>query len=98
MKQIVKLAALSVSAAVVSTAAQAQLANGDLVLGFTSQAGGVTQDYVVDLGATPTYDSVNTVLPLNGYSSTAFNSTFGSALDNGALNVGIVGGVDSSTG
>jgi hypothetical protein len=95
MNKFTKLAALSLGAAFVSTAAQAQLDTGDLILGFTSQAAGVTSDYVVDLGAFP---GEGNTTPLNtiGYSSSTFNTTFGSALDSGTLNVGIVGGVDNA--
>jgi hypothetical protein len=96
MKKKVKLAVLSVGAAFVSAAAQAQLANGDLILGFTSQGAGVTGDYVVDLGGLP--GSPNTTLNTSSFVQGDFNTTFGSALANGTLNVGIVGGVDSPTG
>jgi hypothetical protein len=97
MKKLTKLAALSVGAALVSTAAQAQTAipSGDLVLGFTSQAAGVTSDYVVDLGTLP--GSQNASLSTSGFVQGDFNNTFGSAFANGTVNVGIAGGVDNST-
>ena len=95
MKKLTKLAVLSVGAAFVSTAAQAQLDNGDLILGFTSQAAGVTSDYVVDLGTVP--GSQNSALDTSGFVQSDFNTTFGSAFANGAVNVGIAGGIDSST-
>jgi hypothetical protein len=99
MKNLKKLAVLSLGAAFVSTVAHAQsLENGDLILGFTSQSATANNDFVVDLGPIP--GAPNTTLPTSGYDATAFASSFAavggvSALDSGAVNVGIVGGVNN---
>lgn len=92
MKNLYK-AALLAALGITAVSAQAQIANNDLVLGFTSQAAGVTSDYVLDLGQIPT--TANT--QLSGISLSTFNSVFGSALSGGQVNVGIVGGTDSGT-
>ncbi|HEY3762962.1 MAG TPA: hypothetical protein VGN23_14550 [Verrucomicrobiae bacterium] len=78
-----------------ATAVQAQTVGpNDLVLGFTSQAAGVTDDYLIDLGQIPstpgTFDISTT------FNATTFGSTFGSALSGNELNAGIVGGSTSS--
>jgi len=93
MKKIYKsvlLAALGLGGV---TAAQAQINNNDLVIGFTSQAAGVTDDYLVDLGQIP--GTPNTSLNVSGFSISTFSSTFGSALSDGEVNVGIIGGQGS---
>ncbi|HTV41071.1 MAG TPA: PEP-CTERM sorting domain-containing protein [Candidatus Sulfotelmatobacter sp.] len=79
-----------------ATAAQAQINANDLVLGFTSQASGVSDDYLVDLGQLPT--TPNTALNVSGFSWTTFSSIFGSALANGQVNAGIVGSTPGNTG
>jgi hypothetical protein len=98
MNKIAKIFLLAVGAATMTQALQAQLAtqpanpaNNDLILGFTSQASGVTEDYVLDLGQIPTsYDQ-----QMGGVSMSTFNSIFGSALANGQVNVGVVAGSSS---
>lgn len=88
---------LALGAAMVTQALQAQtdsgpINNNDLVLGFTSQASGVSQDYILDLGQIPTTQNTQ----LGGISLSTFNTIFGSALGNGAVNVDIVGGNPSA--
>ena len=78
------------------TAAHAQINQNDLVLGFSSQFAGVSQDYLVDLGQIPT--TANTSLTVSGFNGTAFGNIFNSALQNNAVNVGIIGGKDASSG
>ena len=90
MKNSYKVALLAALGLTVAVAAQAQtpVAN-DLVLGFTSTAPGVTSDYIVDLGQLPT--AQNTQIG-SGVSLATLSSVFGSALANGQVNAGIVGG------
>jgi hypothetical protein len=81
-----------------ATAAHAQVNPNDLVLGFTSQFGGVSNDYIVDLGQLPPSSGyMNT----SSFSSSAFASAFttssGNALTSGTVNVGIVGGNDGNS-
>jgi hypothetical protein len=95
MKNSYKIALLAALGLASVTVAQAQLQTGDLVLGFTSQGAGVTQDYVVDLGSLPAFGSAN--VTLNPLSTTLLGSTFGANLANGAVNVGIVGGNSSGS-
>jgi hypothetical protein len=80
------------------TAAQAQISPNDLVLGFTSQYAGVSQDYLVDLGPLPANIPANYNLALNvsGFDGTTFGNIFNTALANGAVNAGIVGASPSS--
>jgi hypothetical protein len=75
------------------TAAQAQINNNDLVLGFTSQFTGVTQDYLIDLGPLPSNipANYNTPLSVSGFNSATFGGIFDTALANNAVNLGIVG-------
>jgi PEP-CTERM motif len=98
MKKIAKISMLALGAAMVTQALQAQTTpanpgNNDLVLGFTSQAPGVTQDYILDLGQIPSGQNVQ----LGGISLSTFNTVFGSALANGEVNVGIVGGLPTGS-
>jgi hypothetical protein len=79
-----------------ATTANAQINPNDLVLGFSSQYSGVSQDYLVDLGQVPT--TPNTALNVSGFDGVSFGSIFNSALAAGAVNVGIVGGKDASSG
>lgn len=93
MNKLTKISLLAMGAAMVTQALQAQTATGistanDLILGFTSQAPGVTQDYVLDLGAVPTSSNVQ----LGGISLSTFNTVFGSAATAGTVNVGVIGG------
>jgi hypothetical protein len=83
MNKIAKITVLAFGAAMVTQALQAQINDGDLVIGFNS--GTSTTDYVLDLGQVPT--SANTQLA-GSFDLSTFNSTFGSA----AMNVGVVGG------
>jgi hypothetical protein len=82
--------------------ARAQYANDDLILGFTSNYGGNTTDYLVDLGQIPTGGNITaneeTSLNVSGFSWSTFNTYFGSALANNAVNLGIVGAHAGSTG
>jgi hypothetical protein len=78
------------------TAAHAQINPNDLVLGFTSQASGISDDYLVDLGQLPA--TPNTSLNVSGFSWTTFNSIFGSSLGNGQVNAGIVGSTPGNNG
>jgi PEP-CTERM motif len=91
------VAALGVAGAM---AAHAQNAN-DLMLGFTSQASGVSDDYIVDLGPLPTGGNIaanyNTDLSVSGFNSSTFNSTFGSAVGANEVFAGIVGGSTGAT-
>lgn len=78
------------------TAAHAQINPNDLVLGFTSQASGVSDDYLVDLGQIPT--TSGTSLNVSGFNGSTFSSIFGSALANGEVNAGIVGSTPGTSG
>jgi hypothetical protein len=85
-----------------ATAAQAQINTDDLILGFTSQFSGVTQDYLVDLGQVPTGGNIlannNTALNVSGFNGTTFGGIFNSALSANAVNVGIVASKAGSSG
>lgn len=96
MNKLKTISLVAAGAAMISQAVQAQSnpnAN-DLVLGFTSQAGGVTQDMVLDLGPIPSV-TFPTTYQLDGTTAdlTAFTTIFGSALASGQVNVGIIGGL-----
>jgi hypothetical protein len=81
-----------------AAAAHAQVNPTDLVLGFTSQFGGVTDDYTLDLGPLPTSPGyINTSAFSSSSFASAFTTSFGNALTSGAVNVGIVGGSDNAT-
>src|SRR5215469_4216649 len=81
-----------------ATAAHAQTVpnTGDLVIGFTSTAAGVTQDYFVDIGQFSALTSPNDNLS-SLLSFSTLQSVFGSALTSGNVNVGVVG-ADSING
>jgi hypothetical protein len=89
MHKMIKIVVMTVAAALVSSAAKAQVNPDDLVLGFTSTANDVASDYILDLGQIPTTPNTQ----LSGVSLAAFNSIFGAAdIANGNVDVGIVGG------
>ena len=96
-KNLYKAALVAAIGLVGATAAQAQINDNDLVLGFTSQYAGVSDDYLVDLGPLPANTSANynLALPVTGFSSATFSSIFSSALANDAVNVGIIGATPS---
>jgi hypothetical protein len=81
-----------------ATAAHAQTVpnTGDLVIGFTSTAAGVTQDYFVDIGQFSALTSPNDNLS-SLLSFSTLQSVFGSALTSGNVNVGVIG-ADSVNG
>ena len=95
MKKHLYRAALAVGLGLAgTTAAHAQINNNDLVLGFTSQFGGVVNDYVIDLGQIPSSPGAIDTSAI--FDPTTFANTFttssGNALTSGAVNVGIIGG------
>jgi hypothetical protein len=96
MNKLKTISLVAAGAAMMSQAVQAQSNpnNNDLVLGFTSQASGVTQDMVLDLGPIPSV-TFPTTYQLDGTTAdlSAFTSVFGSALASGQVNVGIIGGL-----
>ena len=82
------------------TAVKAQIDPNDLVVGFSSQASGVTSDYIIDLGPIPTGANTtsannNYALNVSGFDYSIFTSIFGSAFTSGQVNVGIIAGMDS---
>lgn len=93
MKKLYKAALAAALGLGAVTAAHAQINNNDLVLGFTSEAAGVTSDYIVDLGQLPS--SPDTVMA--SLDDALFDSTFGSAISGGQVFAGIVGGADVSS-
>jgi hypothetical protein len=93
MNNITKMAVVSAAVVLAAQAAQAQIPAGDLVLGFSSTAAGVTQDYIVDLGALPT-----TASSLGGAVNFSQFGT-GGAPSIGNMNVGVLFGKgNASTG
>jgi len=93
MKKLYKAALLAAFSLGGVIAAQAQANPNDLLVGFTDTAGGVTNDYIVDLGQIP--GTENTSLDVSGFDDSTFTSIFGSALSGGQVNVGIVAGESS---
>jgi hypothetical protein len=92
MKRSVKITMLAAAgAALLTQAVRAQTAPpGDLVLGFTSTAAGVTQDYVIDLGAFSSLSS-SQISHLGGAVNLAQFGT-GGAPPIGSMNVGVMFG------
>jgi hypothetical protein len=86
MKQMIKISLLAVGAAMVTQALQAQISDGDLVIGFNSSS--VGSDYVIDLGQVPS--AANTQLG-GSISLSTYNTTYGANL----VNVGVVAGDQS---
>ncbi len=61
MNTLTKMAVVSAAAVLVAQGARAQIANGDLVLGFTG-TGATTQDYVIDLGSLTSFNSQSSTI------------------------------------
>lgn len=104
-KQFQKAAWVAALGLGVGTAAQAQINNEDLVLGFTSpnaaSIGGVKSDYVIDLGSLTTLlGSGAQQITLSGseYSDSTFTAAVGGAVTGGSAYVGIVGATHGSSG
>lgn len=97
-KNLYKTALVAAFGLAGAAAAQAQVNPNDLVLGFTSQYSGVTDDYLVDLGQFPTGGAINVSLNTSGFNWSTFNSIFSGAMANNALNVGIVAGQNGNSG
>jgi hypothetical protein len=95
MNRLVKSALIAAGAALVTQAAQAQFANGDLVLGFT---GGAT-DFVTDLGNFQSVVGVNGTSVMNLSSlvngSPAFSGTYPGGVN--GVSMGVVGGQTTAT-
>lgn len=102
-RQLIKAALVAAVSLSVGAAAQAQINNDDLVLGFTSPnattTGGSKYDYLLDLGSLSTIQAGGaTQLTLSGFDPATFHSILGTAVTGGSAYVGIVGGTSGSSG
>ena len=105
IKILYKAAWLAALALAAGTAAEAQINNNDLLLGFTSpnaaSVGGIQYDYIIDLGNLSTIQAGGaSQLTLSGsqFNSATFNSDLGSAISGGTAYVGVVGASPGSVG
>jgi hypothetical protein len=101
-KQLLKAGLVAALGLGASTAAQAQINNDDLVLGFTSpnatSIGGVKSDYIIDLGQV--LGTSPAQIPLSGsqYNDPTFTANLGGAVTGGSAYVGIFGAKSGSSG
>ena len=88
MNKIVKTSLLALGAAMVTQALQAQVTEGDFVVGFTKSG---SSDYVVDIGAPTTTTALNSTIAVG------YTNTFSSLAASG-VSVGVVGAWSIATG
>lgn len=79
-----------------TTVAHAQIANNDLVLGFTST--GATSDYIIDLGQLLGTSAHQITLSGSQYDNNSFVLALGSSATAGNLYAGIFGGNNAANG
>jgi len=97
MKRQLTKATLAVALGLgISTAAQAQIANDDLVLGFTST--GAQNDYIINLGQLLGTSAHQITLSGSQYNNSSFLANLGSSATGGNLYAGVFGGNAGSTG
>jgi hypothetical protein len=95
IKTLHKAAALAALALAAGTAAQAQINNNDLLLGFTSpnaaSVGGIQYDYIIDIGQLLGTGPHQITLSAGQYNDSTFTTDLGAAVAGGNAYVGVFG-------
>lgn len=101
-RQLVKATLAAALGLGVSTAAHAQIASDDLILGFTSpnaaSVGGSQYDYIIDLGQLIGTSAHQITLSGSQYDDPTFVTDLGAATTGGNTYAGIFGGKSGSSG